>query len=95
MRIAKLYTNEQNETKAMSSLLKKTQEPDQWHGAIQFPQIESNETAYRRCTDNKSAKRFCPIRWRSMENWKNVGEKNTMLFFNSSPQFSRLPCFFK
>lgn len=61
-----------NESKAVQTLKTRLIGKDQWHGALKFPEIESNETAYGRCVDDNSAKRYCPVRWRSMEKWKNV-----------------------
>ena len=57
----------------MLTLRKRLSGKDQWHGTSEsFPEIESNGTAYARCIDEESAKRFCPVRWKSMQKWKNV-----------------------
>jgi len=70
--IAQNYTNTADENEAINKTKTRLRAPNQYHGAFKFPEIESNATAYARCVDEESAKKYCPVRWKSMEKWKNV-----------------------
>lgn len=44
----------------------------QWHGVSRFPKNESDERAYKICTNDEQAKKYCPVRWNSIQKWGNV-----------------------
>eukprot|EP00111_Clytia_hemisphaerica_P000364 TCONS_00000989-protein len=69
--IAKNLTGSKTEDEAISKIKSKLSAPNQFHGPKKFPEVESNTTAYARCKDEFSARKYCPIRWKSMEKWKN------------------------
>ena len=46
--------------------------PEQWLGELKFPENESNQLAYSRCVNDETAKKYCPVRWKSINKWGNV-----------------------
>lgn len=36
---------------------------------VPFPPEESNDTAFKLCSTAEKAERFCPKRWRAIEQW--------------------------
>ena len=45
-----------------------------------IPKNETNKVAHVQCTDEETAKKYCPTRWAAMQNWfkesLKVNEKN-------------------
>ena len=44
---------------------------EQWH-AYDFPANESDALAHTKCIDDKSAKKYCPVRYKGIKKWGNV-----------------------
>lgn len=93
--IAKKYTNEQVNTTAIDRFKDVLRRPDMSFNNKSFPSNESDNNAFIKCTDDESAQKFCPQRWKAMQAWiKNSVEtmKNNIrpvldpLFYNSGPK---------
>ena len=80
MGIAKNLTGSKTEDEAIRKIKSKLSASNQFHGPKKFPEVESNATAYARCKDEISARKYCPIRWKSMEKWKNVSQSFSKRF---------------
>ena len=59
-----------NETEAVAAFRKILTSQSSFYNDAEFPEIESNATAYKRCTDEESAKKYCPQRYKSLLKWK-------------------------
>lgn len=75
--IAKRYTGEKVNTTAISNFKLALQHANMSFNIEAFPTNESDEKAFRLCVDDKSARAYCPERWRAMQDWI-ANTKNTM-----------------
>mgnify|MGYP001800052838 CR=1 FL=1 len=66
LEIMKDVSNETNVTKAREQFLKRLNQSDMYFGD-EIPANESNENAFKKCVSVKSAKIYCPVRWKAME----------------------------
>ena len=79
MDIAKKYTNEQVNTTAIDRFKDVLRRPDMSFNNKSFPSNESDNNAFIKCTDDESAQKFCPQRWKAMQAWiKNSVEVSRM-----------------
>lgn len=58
-----------NETEAVRAFRKILTNQSSYYNDAPFPEIESNATAHKRCTDIKSARKYCPERYKSLQKW--------------------------
>ena len=72
MNISREYTKETDEEKATAEIRNVLEGNEQWHGPLEFPENESNEEAFKSCIDDESSKKYCPVRWKSVQSWFNV-----------------------
>ena len=64
-----MVTKESNNDTAKDKFIQRMNHSDMYFIQEEIPQNESNERAYMLCGDVESAKKYCPTRWRAMENW--------------------------
>ena len=69
--MAKLYTQEQNETAAVNNFKSVLRNPDRWFNSQPFPINESGNDAFINCYEPISAQANCPQRWNAMQKWIN------------------------
>lgn len=76
IQLAISITKTSNVTKALERIQKRLNESDQWHGTqANFSEIENSNAFHEKCWNEKSAKKYCPVRWRSMQKWKNYFDR--------------------
>ena len=61
-----------NTNDAVMKFKKYLDSDEMWHGTLKFPENESNEAAYKKCISHETAKKYCPVRWKSMMLWADV-----------------------
>ena len=71
MEIAKNMTGETDENDAIREFKKIIDNPKENFNTEPFPANESNENAYRNCSDKQSAEKNCPKRWAAMAGWSS------------------------
>ena len=54
---------------AVAKFKKYLDSDEMWHGTVKFPDNESNAEAYKKCNSHKTAKIYCPVRWKSLMIW--------------------------
>ena len=62
-------TNETNNDTAKELFIKRLNESDMYFITEDIPKNESNKVAHVQCTDEETAKKYCPKRWAAMQNW--------------------------
>lgn len=67
--LVKNYTGNNDEVKARKAFITEIQKQDQSFNERSFPVEESNDKAFVKCFDDKSAKEHCPQRWEAMQTW--------------------------
>ena len=86
--VAKNITGESNETVAVVKFRKLLKEQKQFYNKAPFPRNESNATAYKMCSDAKSAEKDCPKRWEALLEWiKSCRQTMSMLAPKLIPLF--------
>ena len=75
MSIAKQYTGESNESVAIAKFRAVLTSREMFYNKEKFPANESNENAFMKCTNEESARTFCPKRMKAMEAWINSTRK--------------------
>ena len=58
-----------NETKAKAEFMKILNSSDMFFTNVLFPPEESNDTAFKLCSTAEKAEKFCPNRWRAIQQW--------------------------
>ena len=69
---SKKYTGATDEKEAIAKMKKVFESDSMWHGDLKFPANESDAHAHKTCTDDESARKYCPTRWKSVEKWAMV-----------------------
>lgn len=100
VKIAKEYTGESDEDKAVETFKKNLAEQSMFFNDIKIPENESNKDAFAGCTDLEKAKVRCPVRYKAMMAWfKEVNSKCSDLLRRHSSAYNtpvtlayRLPC---
>ncbi|XP_032218034.2 uncharacterized protein LOC5517661 [Nematostella vectensis] len=67
--IAKEFTGLDNTSAAVTSFRHKLTEQDMYFNAESFPKNESSSEAFRRCSSDEGAKKYCPKRWEALQKW--------------------------
>ena len=98
--IAKNVTMKSDKKEAIAAFRKILTNQSSFYNDAEFPQIESNATAYKRCTDMKSAKQYCPERYKSVLKWmatcretmSKLAPKLIPLFFHTGEKITIPNC---
>lgn len=69
LEIAKNVTGISNVTAAVIAFRKILSNQSSFYNDEPFPEIESNGTAHKRCTDLEKARKYCPKRYESLLKW--------------------------
>ena len=69
VKAAKSVTGINNETEAIKEFRKKLDSPDNYFNKELFPANESDAHAHARCSTIEEAKKYCPIRWKALQDW--------------------------
>ena len=69
VKAAKSVTGINNETEAIKEFRKKLDSPDNYFNKELFPANESDAQAHARCSTIEGAKKYCPIRWKALQDW--------------------------
>ena len=72
VKITKTITGLSDKDQAIGKFKEKLNSSEMWHSETKFPKNESNENAYKTCIDAASAKKHCPMRWKSIQKWAEV-----------------------
>lgn len=62
-------TQETDNDTAKENFLKRMNHSDMYFLDVEFPKNESDEKAHELCGDVEGAKKYCPTRWRALQNW--------------------------
>ena len=62
-------THETDNDTAKEEFISRMNQSDMYFIQEEIPKNESNENAYVVCGDEEGAKKYCPTRWRAMQNW--------------------------
>ncbi|XP_068722705.1 uncharacterized protein [Montipora capricornis] len=97
---ARMVTKESNNDTAKDKFIQRMNHSDMYFIQEEIPQNESNERAYMLCGDVESAKKYCPTRWRAMENWfaetrmvfSLLDPKTINMFYFSGPKHTTPNC---
>lgn len=71
MEAAKTDTGQANETEAIKRFRNKLDSSDNYFNDQPFPDNESDRNAYTLCSSIDGAKKYCPMRWKAIQNWFN------------------------
>ena len=69
MKAAKSVTGKENETEAIREFRSKLDSPDNYFNKDPFPDNESDAHAHARCSTIEGAKKYCPMRWKALQEW--------------------------
>ena len=69
MKAAKSVTGKENETEAIREFRSKLDSPDYYFNKDPFPDNESDAQAHARCSTIEGAKKYCPMRWKALQEW--------------------------
>ena len=76
-----MVTQEANNDTAKDRFIMRMNHSDMYFIEEEIPKNESDENAHVLCGDEEGAKKYCPTRWRAMQNWFNeahmVSEENS------------------
>ena len=76
-------TLENDTQKAKEKFISLLNRSEMFYNKEEIPENESNETAHKLCSSITGAKKYCPVRWRAMQNWfshaREVGSKYKFL----------------
>ena len=67
--IAKNVTKISNETEAVAAFRRILRNQSSFYNDAPFPEIESNGTAHKLCTNMEEARKYCPKRYESLLKW--------------------------
>lgn len=62
-------TLEKDPQAAKEKFLKILNRTEMFYSEVEIPENESNERAHRLCSSINGAKKYCPVRWKAMQNW--------------------------
>ena len=86
--LAKNITAKSNETEAVAAFRKILTNQSSFYNDAPFPEIESNGTAHKLCTDMEKARKHCPKRYESLLKWiSTCRETMSMLSSKLIPLF--------
>ena len=89
--VAKRYTGEQDNRTAITAFKAVLRHSNMSFNNKPFPANESDENAYIKCYDDKSAQGYCPERWKAMQKWiENTVEVSVISKIKSSTIFVRM-----
>lgn len=71
MDVARRYTGQQVNTTAIRDFTDALRHPNMSFNINPFPNNESDDNAFIKCIDDKSAQAYCPQRWKAMQAWIN------------------------
>lgn len=69
LEVARLVTKESDNDTAKINFIQRMNHSDMYFTKEEIPRNESDEKAHVLCGDVESAKKYCPTRWRALENW--------------------------
>ena len=69
LEIARSVTNQTSNDTAKEFFIKRLNESDMYFADKPIPVNESNAKAHVLCSSVEGAKKYCPNRWRAMQNW--------------------------
>lgn len=69
LEIARSVTNQTSNDTAKELFIKRLNESDMYFADKPIPENESNANAHVLCSSVEGAKKYCPNRWRAMQNW--------------------------
>ena len=75
LKVAREITGEVNDTVAVEKFREKLKSSESYFNAEPIPKNESDEEAYKKCSDVEGAKKYCPKRWASMQLWFSESRK--------------------
>ena len=89
--VAKRYTGEKDNRTAITAFKAVLRHSNMSFNNKPFPANESDENAYIKCYDDKSAQGYCPERWKAMQKWiENTVEVSVISKIKSSTIFVRM-----
>ena len=103
LEIARSVTNQTSNETAKELFIKRLNESDMYFADKPIPANESNANAHVLCSSVEGAKKYCPNRWRAMQNWfaeakkvnseitKYMLQRGLFFFFFSFPLSPPLP----
>lgn len=105
LEIARSVTNQTSNDTAKELFIKRLNESDMYFVDKPIPANESDENAHVLCSSVDGAKKYCPNRWKAMQNWfaearkvkkneilKYISYKQQQLCSPSSPFSSSFAC---
>lgn len=69
LEVARLVTRETDNDTAKEQFIKRMNHSDMYFIEEEIPKNESDENAHVLCGDVEGAKKYCPTRWRALQNW--------------------------
>lgn len=69
LEVARLVTRERNNDSAKEQFIKRMNHSDMYFIEEEIPKNESDKNAHVVCGDVEGAKKYCPTRWRALQNW--------------------------
>ena len=88
LEVARQVTNQSNNEIARKLLIQRLNKSDMYFNTEDIPKNESDENAYRLCSDVERAKMHCPVRWRTIQNWFNLINK-VILFCKTTLTYNK------
>ena len=67
--MAKSYTGEETDALAVTAFQQVLQHANMSFNSKPFPNNESDNNAFIKCFDSKSAQAYCPERWKALQLW--------------------------
>ena len=67
--MAKSYTGEETDALAVAAFQQVLQHANMSFNSKPFPSNESDNNAFIKCFDPKSAQAYCPERWKALQLW--------------------------
>ena len=77
-------TKESDNETAKINFIQRMNHSDMYFTKEEIPRNESDEKAHVLCGDVESAKKYCPTRWRALENWFTEARMVSELYFQCS-----------
>lgn len=69
MEAAKSATGKNNETEAIEEFKRQLNASSNYFNDADFPANESDDQAHQRCSSIEGAKKYCPMRWKTLQSW--------------------------
>ena len=64
-----MVTGEKDNDTAKQEFIKRMNDSDMYFISEEIPRNESDEKAHEVCGDIDGAKKYCPTRWKAIQNW--------------------------